>query len=838
MAPDNSDTRLNSFEPSHQSAQGEDHFRTIFEQSPSGIALIAPLSGRFHEANALYAEMTGRSRSELLKLDWMAITHPADIKDIQENIQALDSGKAARFSQNVRCQHPDGSYRWFKLSVGLLHPQQKTGSLFIVTAEDVTACKLAESRLREQDRRLSAIIDRNLDAMIQVDEHDLICDWNNRAAKLFGWHKDEVIGQPLNERIITQPDQETYFQGMRRLSAGVDESSLGTRIEVHARNLDGKEFPVEISFVGIRLDDSEELHVFIRDISDRKQAEQTLRDREERYRLLVESSPYCIHEIDLEGRFLSINNAGLQMLGLEDDRQLLSLPYSECASEKDKGRIENLLQKAVHGIASHFEFASLGENPRYFKSCLIPIKNEENIVIKLMGLTEDITSKKESEMLAWRHANFDSLTGLPNRCMFTEHLTQEIKKTSRSPRSLVLLVIDIDRFKDVNDALGHGAGDILLKDAAQRLKGCVRDMDMVARLGGDEFALVLSEVDDPGSIERIAENILQKFSEPFRLQSQLIYASASIGITLYPEDAEDMETLLKNADQAMYAAKEEGRSRYNYFTPFMQKAAQIRMQIANDLRVALNNDEFQLHYQPIVDLKTGLIVKAEALIRWRHPEHGLISPAAFIPIAEENRMIIDIGNWVFHEAALQVKQWRESYSEDFQVSVNKSPIQFHNENHIHAPWLSHLEELGLPGQSITVEITESLLLDISSTVTEQLLNFRDAGIQVSLDDFGTGYSSLSYLKKFDIDYLKIDQSFVRNLEADSDDMVLCEAIIVMAHKLGIKVIAEGIETSEQCRLLAAVGCDYGQGYSFSPPVVSEKFETLLEAQVFSDTCFS
>lgn len=767
-------------------------------------------------------------------MDWMAITHPADVKGVLENMEALEAGKTDVFSDDVRCLHPDGSCRWLNLSVGLLSPHQKAGRSFIVVGKDVTACKFAESKLQEQEKRLNAIIDGSLDAMVQIDGQDIIRDWNRRAEKVFGRLKDEVLGQPLSEMLIAPHDRQLYLQAMKRLSGAIDESSLGLRIEIQARHRNGTEFPAEISFVPLKLDDRDELHIFIRDISDRRQAEQALRNREERYRLLVESSPYCIHEIDLEGRFLSINQAGLEMLGFDDDKALVELPYSECASSKDKGRIENLLQKAVQGVASHFEFTGTGDNPRYFKSCFIPIKNNENAVVKLMGLTEDITSHKKSEMLAWRHANFDALTGLPNRCMFYEHLTQEIRKAARSPRSLVLLVIDIDRFKDVNDALGHGSGDILLKDAAQRLKGCVREMDMVARLGGDEFALVLSEIDDPGNIERIAENILQKLSEPFTLQSQLIYASASIGITLYPEDADDMETLLKNADQAMYAAKAEGRSRYNYFTPFMQKAAQIRMQIANDLRVALDNDEFQLYYQPIVDLNTGLIVKAEALIRWHHPEHGLVSPAAFIPIAEENRMIIDIGNWVFYQAADQARQWRESHYQDFQISVNKSPVQFHNENHAHASWLDYLQEQGLPGQSIVVEITEGLLLDISSAVTEQLLNFRDAGIQVSLDDFGTGYSSLSYLKKFDIDYIKIDQSFVRNLGADSDDLVLCEAIIVMAHKLGIKVIAEGIETPEQCRLLGEIGCDYGQGYLFSQPVMAEKFEALLEKQEFAE----
>ena len=278
----------------------------------------------------------------------------------------------------------------------------------------------------------------------------------------------------------------------------------------------------------------------------------------------------------------------------------------------------------------------------------------------------------------------------------------------------------------------------------------------------------------------------------------------------------------------MYQAKNAGRNRYCYFTPSMQKAAQTRMWIANELRDALNKNQFWVAYQPIVELANGNIHKAEALLRWQHPSRGLISPAEFIPIAECSGLIVDIGEWVFREVASQIKHWRSMFHPDFQISVNKSPVQFHSAVDHQVSWIDYMQSLGLPGQSIVVEITEGLLLDAGGMVTEKFIGFRDAGIEVSLDDFGTGYSSLSYLKKFDIDYLKIDRSFVNNLTTDSDDMALCEAIIVMAHKLRIKVIAEGIETPEQRDLLLAVGCDYGQGYLFSKPVPAEAFETLLK----------
>jgi EAL domain-containing protein (putative c-di-GMP-specific phosphodiesterase class I) len=313
----------------------------------------------------------------------------------------------------------------------------------------------------------------------------------------------------------------------------------------------------------------------------------------------------------------------------------------------------------------------------------------------------------------------------------------------------------------------------------------------------------------------------------------MAYVSASVGITLFPNDAMEVEDLIKNADQAMYSAKQEGKNRYHFFTPSMQEMAMKRMRIINDLRRALENDEFEIVYQPIVELASGVIKKAEALIRWHHPTKGLINPIDFISAAEDTGMISSFGNWVFHGAAIQAAIWREKYHPAFQISVNISPVQFKKDGIDSSAWLNHLGALGIPGQGIVVEITEGLLLEVNSKVTDQLLTLRDAGIEVSLDDFGTGYSSLSYLKKFDIDYLKIDQSFVKNMAEGSDDMALCEAIIVMAHKLGIRVIAEGVETKRQHELLANAGCDFAQGYVFSKPVSAAALEELLTSDPFA-----
>jgi diguanylate cyclase (GGDEF)-like protein len=448
---------------------------------------------------------------------------------------------------------------------------------------------------------------------------------------------------------------------------------------------------------------------------------------------------------------------------------------------------------------------------------------------KLTGVSQDITEKKRSEELIWQQANFDPLTGLPNRRMFQDRLEHEIKKSHRDSLQLALMFIDLDKFKEVNDTLGHDKGDILLCEAARRIAGCVRESDTVARLGGDEFTVILSELEDQNSLERIAQTIIQALAAPFLLGEESAFVSASIGITLYPDDATNLEMLMSNADQAMYASKSAGRNRFSYFTHSLQEAALNRMRLINDMRGALSGDQFRLHFHPIVELSSGNIHKAEALLRWQHPTRGLINPSEFVLLAEESGMIVEIGDWVFKEAVQQVLRLRTAHHPEFQISVNKSPIQFRSDNRYFQNWLPHLQELGLPGQCITIEITEGLLLDATADVQSKLLDLRDAGIQVALDDFGTGYSSLSYLKKFDIDYIKIDRSFVRNLTATSDDMALCEAIVVMAHKLGLKVIAEGIETSAQRQLLAAAGCDYGQGHLFSHPLPSLEFEAMLKA---------
>ncbi len=457
------------------------------------------------------------------------------------------------------------------------------------------------------------------------------------------------------------------------------------------------------------------------------------------------------------------------------------------------------------------------------------IRNEQGQLHRRIALFSDITEKKQADEIIWQQANYDTLTSLPNRRLFRDRLKQELRRSHRDNKELALLFIDLDHFKEVNDSFGHDAGDLLLVEAAQRIVRSVRETDTVARLGGDEFTVTLPGLGDPGAIERIATAILHALEEPFTLHSEIAYVSGSIGITQFPADAHDMEALLKNADQAMYAAKIAGRNGYSWFTPAMQHAAHTRRNLVRDLRGALAGGQFEVYYQPIVELPAGRIVKAEALLRWHHPLQGMISPTVFIPLAEEVGLIREIGDWVFRQVTAKLRDWIAARLTPLQIGINKSPRQFALGS-CHEEWLDHLREIGLPPGSLVVEITEGLLLDERPEVAERLHRFRAAGVEIAIDDFGTGYSALSYLQKFEIDYVKIDRSFIQDLTTNRSDRALAEAIVVMAHKLGLKVVAEGVETMEQCDYLSAVDCDYAQGFFYARPMPADEFEKLLRSR--------
>lgn len=544
---------------------------------------------------------------------------------------------------------------------------------------------------------------------------------------------------------------------------------------------------------------------------------------------ILERSLNEIYLFDKETLLFTYANSGaLKNLGY-DLGSLIQMTPVDIKPEFDEARFRGMLEPLLSGQTDLLIFETVHQRhdqTRYNVQVHLQYDAKDQHPV-FMALVLDTTDRKRAEQLIWHQANFDQLTQLPNRTMLQDRMTQEITKAQRNSHKLAVMFIDLDKFKEVNDTLGHGKGDVLLVEAARRIRKCVRAGDTVARMGGDEFVVLLTELRDGRMASDVAQNLLNVLSEVFELQGSQGFVTGSIGITLYPDDALSGDGLLKNADQAMYISKARGRNRYSYFTQELEISAQRRMALVNQLHQALPRNEFSLVYQPIVDFGTGRVLKAEALIRWNHPILGLVSPGEFIPLAEETGMIVEIGDWVFEEAVQQVKRWRENIEPEFQISINKSPVQFSWESKIFKSQPERLGELGLPGRSVILEITEGWLMDSDSRALDILYSYRDAGIQVAIDDFGTGYSSLSYLKRFDIDYLKIDQSFVQNLSPGSSDLALSQAIIAMAHALGLKVVAEGVETEQQRDLLIAAGCDFGQGYLFSKPIPALAFEELL-----------
>ena len=434
--------------------------------------------------------------------------------------------------------------------------------------------------------------------------------------------------------------------------------------------------------------------------------------------------------------------------------------------------------------------------------------------------------KVEAKKTIWHQANHDYLTDLPNRHLLDTRLKEAMDKSDESLSPLGILFIDLDNFKQVNDAAGHSIGDKLIKEAAGRITHCVRSYDTVARFGGDEFMVVMSDFDNEQALEKTSQKILAEIKKPFQIGGELFYISASIGLTIYPKDTSNPEALISYADQAMYEAKKLGRNRFQFFKASMQSDSTKRLELTNDLRNAIAHQQFELYYQPIISLSTQEILKAEALIRWNHPVKGLISPIEFISLAEEIGLIDEIGAWVFNQTLRDIKHIHTQYSTEFQMSVNVSPNQFLKSERLLA-WKALLAKQGVAGRAICIEITEGLLLQPSVNVVNTISDLREAGVQFSIDDFGTGYSALAYLNKFDIEYVKIDQSFTQNLKPNNYDAILCEAIISMAHKLGMKVIAEGIETEAQQNLLNSFACDYGQGYLISRPKSFNDFMQFL-----------
>lgn len=534
---------------------------------------------------------------------------------------------------------------------------------------------------------------------------------------------------------------------------------------------------------------------------------------------------------DEKQRIVSVNPAFVQMTGYKPS-DLIGRHPAMLLSERDSVGLMEQIQRGLVGAGQWSgELSLIGRNgvssPRHL--FMKVIKDEQGEPLRHVCIFSPLENDKSKDDTLWNSIHLDAVTGLPNRKLFLQTLEEFVEQGMPGQGTFSVFMLDIDRFQEVNEVLGHHVGDQVLVETAQRLRSCLGSQAFLARFGGDEFAIVLSTTHSLSVLEVTVQKMLSVMTEPFHSAALPFYLSASIGVAQFPKDTKSPQRLIELSEQAMYVAKESGRNRRVYFSASMQEAALERLRLTNDLRRAIQAGELFLEYQPIVSLRTGAIEKTEALMRWEHPVEGLINPARFIPLAEKSGLIVAMGQWAFKEACRQLSVWRKKHP--LQLSINKSPIEFQHSGQIVADDLAFMRSIGLPGEAVAVEITEGLLLDTSGFVGETLLAMRESGIHLSLDDFGTGYSSMAYLQKIDIGYIKIDKIFVRNIEHNLADKALCGAIVMMAHGLNIKVIAEGVETAAQASVLAGLGCDYGQGYFFSKPLSPESLEHLLNAGI-------
>jgi diguanylate cyclase (GGDEF)-like protein/PAS domain S-box-containing protein len=445
---------------------------------------------------------------------------------------------------------------------------------------------------------------------------------------------------------------------------------------------------------------------------------------------------------------------------------------------------------------------------------------------KLTVVVRDVSERARSEERMWRLAHFDELSGLPNRLLFRQLLEQAIHDANRERKSIAVLFIDLDRFKLINDTVGHDGGDIVLRQVAGRLRQCLREADLLSRFGGDEFAALLREIDDPEAARATAQRVLAAVAQPYEVNSEKYHLSASVGISIYPGDSPDATALLRNAELAMYRAKDQGKNNFQFHSPQMNARSLEYVVLERSLRRAIELDEFMIHYQPQVELASGRIVGAEALLRWNLPEVGMIPPGKFIPLAEETGLIVPIGRLVLMRACVAARRWQEAGLRDFRIAVNLSPRQF-NQSDLVLDVIGILEDSRLPPQNLELEITESMVMANPERATAILRELRNVGVHLSIDDFGTGYSSLGYLKSFPVHALKIDRSFIQDVPADPDDVAITHAIIAMGHSLRLEVVAEGVETPEQFEFLRGHDCDLMQGYLVAKPMPEEAFSRLL-----------
>jgi len=784
------------------------------------LVVVLDHEGRIRRFNRACEELTQYSFADVEgRFVWDFLLAPEERESVREEaFSALARNPTAL--RNARTNHwvaRDGTRRLIEWSNSVLVDEHGAMEFMVCIGTDVTEKRLAEATLQESAQRLN---EAQRIAQVGSWELDLASNklnWSDEIFRLFEIDKT-AFGASYEAFLnaIHPEDRERVNQ------AYADSLATRTPYEIahRLRMPDGR-----IKWVNERC----ETHYdeqgkalrsagTVQDITERKLAEEALL----LYANVFEHSGEAILISDSDQRILAVNPAFTRLTGY--------------TINEIRGANPNILASGQTPTETYRAMWTALDQAGYWQGEIVDRRKDNTLYPKWMAISAvhdvegnithyiasftDITERKMAEAQISQLAYHDTLTGLLNRFSLKSQLEQALAMAHRDQRALAVMFLDMDRFKTINDTLGHAVGDKLLMEVANRLRNSVRESDIVARPGGDEFVVVLTEVEDATAAARLADKILQVLGQRYRLGKNELHSTVSIGLAFYPNDGDDGETLMKNADTAMYHAKSQGRNNIQFFTAEMNQAAVKRLMLDQDLREAVETKQFELHYQPQLDSRNGRTVGVEALVRWRHPRNGLVSPAEFIPVAEETGLILQLGEWVLDEACRQLRIWRDDGIKDVTMAVNLSAHQ------LHAPVLlaqvAHaLEKHGLAGADLELEITESVAMHDPDASISKLKALRDLGVRLSIDDFGTGYSSLSYLKLLPIHTLKLDQSFVRDIETDSNDVAICTATIALAHNLGLAVTAEGVETEAQRLLLTSHHCDFMQGFLFSRPLPAE-----------------
>lgn len=789
-------------------------FAAIVRCSDEAIISLTK-SGTIETWNAGAERIYGYHPEEVLGAPFDILVPAGRASEIQEMLEKVRRGPEVMRSETV---HLKKGGRLLEISLAVSPIKDGGGNILGASAiaRDITDQKRAEEALRQSEVQYRLLFDGNPVPMWVFANKTLkFLAVNEAAIRHYGFSKEQFLEMTIAD-IRPEEDVPALLRATSSRICGLQEPNVWRH-----RKKDGTVIDVEIVSHDLDFHGIEAELVAVRDITERKQAEEALRQAEEKYRVFFEDAIVGIFQTTPDGRPLSINRALAQLHGYDSPEELLAEVtnlHEQLFVDPNKLREWGQLLESKGAVrGAEVELRRKDGTKKWALVSLRAVRDVHGQIVLHEGTVEDITDRKVAEERVRFLAYYDALTGLPNRTLLQDRLAKALAGARRRKEKLALLFLDLDRFKNINDSLGHSSGDLLLQDVAARLKERAREQDTVARVGGDKFLIVLTSIKDVPDAAVAAERILDSLAAPFVVNGQTLDVTCSLGISIFPEHGTDGEALIKNADAAMYSAKDGGRNTFRFFTQDLEARVAERLTLENSLRHAIDRNEFFLMYQPQMDIATGEITGLEALLRWRHAELGLVPPDKFIRIAENSGLIVPIGEWVLRTACSQARKWHDDGVLAGPVAVNVSAVQFRQEN-FRDLIRAVLHETGLSPQYLELELTESLLLSDADVMFSVFSELKSIGLKLAIDDFGTGYSSLSYLKRFPVSKLKIDRSFIRDVAVNSDDSAIATAIISMAKSLNLKVIAEGVEDEAQMAFLRAHDCDEMQGYYLSKPL--------------------